>query len=122
MSRWVSKKVLITVRTYPTPAQKGVEVSCTAGITDKNEWIRLFPVPYRLMPYERRFKKYQWVELNATKASDHRAESYTPDLDSVQVVGEIPPGKEKWAERKAIIYPLRSHCLCCLKEQRKKNK
>lgn len=122
MPLWETKKVLITVRTYPSPAQKGVEVSCTAGITEDREWIRLFPVPYRLMSYEQRFKKYQWIQLNVTKASDHRAESYKPDLDSIQIVGEVPPGKNKWAERKEIIYPLRAHCLCCLKEARKKDK
>src|ERR1700739_1573735 len=28
---WSTKRVLIVVKTYPTPAHKGVEVSCTAG-------------------------------------------------------------------------------------------
>jgi len=50
------KKVLITVRTYPTPARKGVEVSCTAGITDDGKWIRLFPIPYRFLDWDKRFK------------------------------------------------------------------
>ena len=61
------KRVLITVRTYPTPAKKGVEVSCTAGITDDGRWIRLYPVAYRLMDVDKRFAKYQWVELEAKK-------------------------------------------------------
>ena len=33
MERWSTKRVLITVRTYPVPARKGIEVSCTGGIT-----------------------------------------------------------------------------------------
>jgi hypothetical protein len=41
------KKALIVVRTYPVPAKKGVEVSCTAAVTEQGEWLRLFPVPYR---------------------------------------------------------------------------
>ena len=36
------KKALIVVRTYPTPAKKHIEVSCTAAIADQNEWLRLF--------------------------------------------------------------------------------
>ena len=28
------RKVLIVVKTYPTPARKGGEVSCTAAITE----------------------------------------------------------------------------------------
>ena len=71
-----TKKALIVVRTYPTPAKSGVEVSCTAAITDKGEWLRLFPVPWRYLPEDQRFRKYQWVELNITKASDPRPESY----------------------------------------------
>ena len=50
------KRVLITVRTYPTPAKKGVEVSCTAGVTEEGKWIRLFPIPYRFMDPECSFR------------------------------------------------------------------
>ena len=65
--QWVSKQVLIVVRTYPTPARKGIEVSCTAGITDDGQWIRLFPVPYRFLEADQRFRKYQTIlcELSA---------------------------------------------------------
>lgn len=62
------KKVLITVRTYPVPARKGVEVSCTAGIADDGNWIRLFPLPYRLMADDKKFKKYEWIEVPLKKA------------------------------------------------------
>ena len=122
MPEWEQKRVLITVRTYPTPAQKGVEVSCTAGITDQNEWIRLFPIPYRYMDYDQRFRKYEWIDLRVRKASDFRRESYNPDVDSIKRSEWISSGKNKWAERKEIVYPLASHCLCCLKDERKKNK
>jgi hypothetical protein len=68
MAEIIKKRVLITVRTYPVPATKGVEVSCTAGVTDDGKWIRLFPLPYRLLEDERKFKKYQWINVNVTKA------------------------------------------------------
>jgi hypothetical protein len=48
------KRILITVRTYPVPATKGVEVSCTAGITEGQQWIRIFPIPYRFLQPDRR--------------------------------------------------------------------
>ena len=41
-----TKRALIVVRTYPFVLRSGVEVSCTAAITDKGEWLRLFPVPW----------------------------------------------------------------------------
>lgn len=119
---WEHKKVLITIRTYPTPAWNGVEVSCTAGITDKGEWIRLFPMPYRLLSPDKRFSKYQWIELNVKKASsDPRPESFHPDIDSIRVVSERLPTKPDWQPRKDIIFPLKAHCLCCLKAERNAN-
>lgn len=107
------KRVLITVRTYPTPSRKGVEVSCTAGITDDGHWIRLYPVPYRLMDLDKRFAKYQWIELEVKKAGDPRPESFTPNIDSIQIVGEVPP-EERWRKRRDIVLPLRGHCFCCI--------
>lgn len=118
-TRWVSKRVLITVKTYPTPAWKGGEVVCTAGVTAEGEWIRLFPIPFRLLTGDRQFKKYQWVEVSASKPShDLRPESYQLDVDSISVVSPVLPTTSNWKERKGILFPLRAHCLCCLKAQR----
>jgi hypothetical protein len=49
MPNWIKKRVLITVRTYPVPSAKSIEASCTGGITGDGQWMRLFPVPYRLI-------------------------------------------------------------------------
>jgi hypothetical protein len=112
------KTALIVVRTYPTPAKSGVEVSCTAAITDKNEWLRLFPVPWRYLPEDQRFRKYEWVELTVTKSTkDSRPESYKLKPDGIKIISHLEPGKE-WRARKEIILPLRSHCLCCLMKER----
>ena len=67
-----TRRALIVVRTYPTPAQQGIEVSCTAAITPAGDWMRLFPVPYRFLDPDKRFRKYQWVKVRVSKASDHR--------------------------------------------------
>src|SRR5947209_7715161 len=83
---WTDKRILITVRTYPLPARKGIEVSCTGGITDDGKWIRLFPVPYRFLEEDRRFTKYQWINVSVTKArNDIRPESFTPNLDTMAI-------------------------------------
>ena len=67
-----TKKALIVVRTYPVPAEHGVEVSCTAGISDKDEWLRLHPIRYRYLTKEQQFQKYQWIELKVTKTKPSR--------------------------------------------------
>lgn len=115
-----TKTALIVVRTYPTPARKGVEVSCTAAITDKGEWLRLFPVPWRYLPTDQRFSKYQWVEVTVTKASDTRPESYKLVGDGIKILSAVSPAND-WKARREFVLPLRSHCLCCLKEARDRN-
>jgi len=113
-----TKKALIVVRTYPTPAKKGVEVSCTGAITEKGEWLRLFPVPWRFLPHDQRFRKYQWVEITVAKASDPRPESYKLKADSIRILSEPLSTAKGWQARKAVVFPLRAHCLCCVQKKR----
>jgi hypothetical protein len=109
---------LIVVRTYPVPAHKGVEVSCTAAITDKGEWLRLFPVPYRRLHASKKFHKYQWIDIGVTKASDPRPESYRISQETIKLRSEILPTVNAWQARKDIIFPMKSESMCALKRQR----
>jgi hypothetical protein len=69
------------------------------------------------MPHEKRFRKYDWVELDVVKASDSRPESFTPNLDSIEIDGHLFT-EGNWAERKRIVLKGAAHCLCCLETER----
>jgi hypothetical protein len=113
-----TKRALIVVRTYPSPAKSGVEVSCTGAITDKGEWLRLFPVPWRFLDEDQRFRKYQWVDVTVTKAKDPRPESYKLKQDGIKILSPPLSNAHAWRARKAVVLPLKAHCLCCLVKQR----
>lgn len=49
------KRVLITVKTYPTISKKYDELVCTAGILEDGTWIRIYPLPFRKLDYENRY-------------------------------------------------------------------
>lgn len=116
---WINAKVCIVVKTYPTPARNGVEVSCTAAITEDGKWLRLFPVPFRFLSQDKRFSKYQWVQLRIAKSSDARPESHKIDIDSIKVVSNQPlPTDSKWQARKDVVGPLIAKSYCALKAQR----
>jgi hypothetical protein len=118
MPEWIKKRVLITVRSYPNPSAKSVEASCTAGITDGGKWIRLYPVPYRLLDDSQRFKKYQWVTVDVTKArNDFRPESHNPRLDQIQV-GKTLPATDGWRARWSVIQPLLDVSMCAIQRAR----
>lgn len=77
----VREKVLITVKTYPTLSSSYGELVCTAGLREDGSWIRLYPIPFRLLNDESKFKKYQWIELDVVKRrahKDRRKESFSP--------------------------------------------
>jgi len=98
-------RVLITVKTYPTLSGKYIELVCNAGIREDGSWIRIYPVPYRLLEDKDKYKKWQWIELDLTKnEGDMRPESYRPtDIDSgIEITGEIDT-KGNWGERKKWV-------------------
>lgn len=115
-----SEHILITVRTYPTPSAKDVEVSCTAGITSGGELIRLFPIPYRLLDGEKRFHKYQEIQGRIWKSNDPRPESYKVDPDSIELGRKLGTAN-RWAERWDRIAGVQTCCMCCLREEQRKD-
>ena len=96
-------RVFITVKTYPTLSSKYDELVCTAGITDKGKWIRIYPIPFRQLKWEDQYKKYQWIELDLIKnRRDFRLESHSPADQgrSIQVKELV----SNWEERKRIVF------------------
>jgi hypothetical protein len=115
---WVRRRVLIVVRTYPAPAKSTIEASCTAAISDDGQWVRMFPVPARLMDHDRRFAKWQWIEVDLLKAPrDPRPESYKLNPDSI-VIGENVGTQDGWRARRQIINPLRRPSMCHIQKER----
>ena len=95
-------KVLITVKTYPIPSARYDELVCTAGVTENGDFVRLYPINFRDLPFSRQYRKYQWIEVMAEKhqGRDVRKESYRPDSDTIQTIGEpIPPNPGNWGQR-----------------------
>ncbi|MDR1196288.1 MAG: hypothetical protein LBL00_07430 [Endomicrobium sp.] len=97
-----TKKVLITVKTYPTPSKKYDELVCTAGITEDGKWIRLYPIEFRKLSYDKQYNKYDWVEIIVERnTSDFRKESYKP-IGECKRIGHIGT-ESNWKARKDIL-------------------
>ena len=80
-------KVLITVKTYPLPSKKYEELVCTAGVLEDGRWIRIDPIPFRSLPPNKKFEKYEWIQVDLVRnRSDFRPESYKPKSDASNIV------------------------------------
>ena len=99
------KRIYITVKTYPTLSEKYDELVCTAGICEDGSWIRLYPLPFRKLDNEQKFKKYQWIEADIERnTSDFRFESHKVlNIDTIKVF-ESDNKKVNWEERKRVLF------------------
>ncbi|MEA1958719.1 MAG: hypothetical protein U9N44_03470, partial [Chloroflexota bacterium] len=113
---FVWEEILILVKAYPTPSKKYVESSCTAGITRTGEWLRLHPLPFRLLESEKQFKKYQWIRARIKKSSDPRPESHYIDIGSIELLPKRLSTEHNWAARRALLEPLRLKSLETIRE------
>jgi hypothetical protein len=95
-------KVLISVKTYPLPSNKYEELVCTAGFLEDGRWIRIYPVPFRSLPQDKKFEKYHWIELDLIRNDkDFRPESYRPK-DNIKLLTKVDTLKG-WEKRKEIV-------------------
>ena len=109
-------KILITVKTYPTPSTRYREIVCTAGILEDGSWIRLYPIKYRYKNYSQWYKKYQWINVEVEKHSkDFRLESYKPVGEII--LGETVGIENNWAERKKYVLAKETKTMCYLQKE-----
>ncbi len=99
----LNAKVLISVKTYPIPSKKYEELVCNAGFLENGKWIRIYPIPFRSLPYEEQYRKYTWIELDLVRNHrDFRPESYRPKRGFEEPIKHISKvdTKDNWRERK----------------------
>lgn len=98
------ERILVTVKTYPTLSRKYGELVCTAGIREDGSWVRIYPVPFRRLKLEDRYKKFDWIEVElARNTSDPRPETYyLRNQDDLEVVGHVDT-RNHWAQRRRLL-------------------
>ncbi|MFA5794273.1 MAG: hypothetical protein WC980_04315 [Candidatus Brocadiia bacterium] len=115
---WEPHQILITVKTYPTPSKKYVETVCVAGVSLSNKkFVRLYPIRYRDLDENKKFKKYSVIKAKIAKAADdHRPESYKINADSIEIIDTLGT-KDKWLKRKGIVLPVLDKSMCEILKQ-----
>jgi hypothetical protein len=101
------KKILVIVKAYPAISKKYHETVCTAGLSEEGNWIRIYPIPFRQLDYEKQFRKYEWVELDLQRnMSDFRPETFRPKdllLNDLVSHGVVKPDGDTWEERRKLV-------------------
>lgn len=112
-------EVLITVKAAPNPSAKAGETVCVAGLglsrgRTEARWIRLYPINFRFLEQDQKFKKYDIIRVRATPATgDSRVESWQPDMSTMVVIDHLDP----WKRRRALLDPTTVDTMCELNRQ-----
>jgi len=95
-------------KAYPALGERHGESVCVAGIRgscQQSEWIRLFPVPFRDLPADQQFSKYDVIELLARRVTrDRRPESWEPVASSIKILHHIG-SDDGWRRRYDWLEP-----------------
>ena len=90
------ERILIAVKTYPAISEKYKELACTAGFREDGSWIRLYPIPFRLLKEESRYSKYQWIEVDVDRnKADPRPESFRVlNTNNIKLLNKLDTSRE----------------------------
>jgi hypothetical protein len=103
--RYEEKRILIWGKTAPELSRSYYETVCTGGVLEDGTPIRLYPIDFRYLDNEDKFKKYQWITARIAKnPNDPRPESYRIDCDSIVTGATIPTDDLEWRGRREFMF------------------
>jgi len=109
---WEKKKIFVIVKAYPEKSKKYGSSICMAGITEDNEWIRIYPIQFNYFVRELRdLGKFVWIEASVEKNVSEklrRKESFKVKQKSIKIVDTslAKASPEVWNERRKIVLPM----------------
>lgn len=108
-------EVIITVKAAPTPSAAYGETVCVAGVSadlSAPGWFRLYPINFRYLQQDAKFRKYDVVSVDATpnRSNDFRSESWRPNIDSLTVMRHL----DGWKRRRPWLDPYIDLTMCDL--------
>ncbi|MFV2021986.1 MULTISPECIES: hypothetical protein [unclassified Micromonospora] len=117
LTRPATLRLLITVKAAPNPSARYGETVCVGALgldAPWTGWIRLYPVHFRELADDSKFRKYDIVHLDALPArQDQRRESWKPIVDTITTERHLA----NWQPRRNLLDPLIEDSMCQLNKQ-----
>lgn len=86
---------IILIKAAPVIGVKNGETVCCAGVDLYGNWLRMYPVSFRVLDDTKKFKRWDKVRFRWRRPSDDsRLESRHVDSQSLDIIGRLPD-KEK---------------------------
>lgn len=94
---------MILIKAQPHRSSRYTETVCCAGVGRDRKWRRQYPVPFRVLREEQKFKRWQWIKYDFVPpaGTDPRRESQRVQQDTL-----VPTKIMKRDERANFLSPL----------------
>lgn len=99
-------ELLVNCKTYPVVSTKYIETVCTGGVQRNGSFVRLYPVPFRLLDEDEQYKRWDVIRVKAYKdTKDQRPESWhwvvgTP----IEIIDHIDSERVRWDWMKSAVF------------------
>lgn len=102
-----STEAVVVIKAAPQVGQRHGETVCCAGIDLYGQWLRLYPVSFRLLEDSKKFARWDWIHFKWWLPNDDaRLESRRVDQESIEIVGELKPSERERFLGRAIVTSL----------------
>jgi hypothetical protein len=102
-----STEAVVIIKAAPQVGQRHGETVCCAGIDLYGNWLRLYPVSFRLLEDRKKFGRWDRIQFKWRLPNDDtRPESRRVDQDSIDIVGELKKAERERFLAKSIVTSL----------------
>lgn len=102
-----STEAVVIIKAAPQVGQRHGETVCCAGIDLYGNWLRLYPVSFRLLEDCKKFGRWDRIQFKWRLPNDDtRPESRRVDQDSIDIVGELKKAERERFLAKSIVTSL----------------
>jgi hypothetical protein len=85
-----STEAIIIIKAAPQVGQRHGETVCCAGIDLYGNWLRLYPVSFRMLDAEQKFGRWDHIKFKWRRPNDDlRPESRRVDQQSIEITGQL---------------------------------
>lgn len=90
--------VLVNCKTYPAVSSKYIETVCTGGIARDGRFIRLYPIPFRLLDEKSQYGRWDVIRVRVYRdTKDARPESRHLEPGSpITIIDSINSESQRW--------------------------
>jgi len=101
-------EAIVLIKAAPVISAKNGETVCCAGLDVYGNWLRLYPVSFRVLEESKRFKRWDRVKFSwRPPSNDSRLESRYVNNQTLEIVGRVKRSERTNFLEKSVVYSLK---------------